>query len=64
MAMAKTLERTERDQEVTKTTDPDELLARLQRLPRVELGNLTAADVIREAREERTDQIIDAVSRR
>jgi len=43
---------------------PDDLLARLQRLPRVDLGGLTAADLIREGREERMEQVIDAVSRR
>lgn len=43
---------------------PEELLQRLSRIPPLDLGNLTAADIIREGREERTDQIIDALSRR
>ncbi|HEX2212904.1 MAG TPA: hypothetical protein VHH12_05525 [Mycobacterium sp.] len=43
---------------------PDELLERLRQIPPLDLGNLTAADIIREAREERTDQILDAISRR
>jgi hypothetical protein len=42
----------------------DELLERLQRLPNVEWDGLTAAELIREGREERTDQILDAISRR
>ena len=38
----------------------EELLERLNRIGPVDLGNITAADVIREGREERADQIIDA----
>jgi hypothetical protein len=41
---------------------PDELLARLHRIPSVDLANLSAADLIREGREERTDQILDTIS--
>lgn len=50
----------------TQTTylSPDELFERLQRIPPLDLGNLTTADLIREGREERPDQILDAISRR
>ncbi|HEY0156961.1 MAG TPA: hypothetical protein VGF28_06670 [Thermoanaerobaculia bacterium] len=43
---------------------PDELLARLRRIPPLDLANLTSAHVVREGREERTDNILDAVRRR
>ena len=50
--------------QVARGISPDELLGRLQRLPQVDFGELTAAELIREGREERTDQILDAISRR
>jgi len=43
---------------------PDELRDRLRQIPPLDLGNLTAADLIREGREERTDQILNAISDR
>ena len=43
---------------------PDELLERLRQIAPLDLGNLTAADLIREGREERTDQILNAISDR
>jgi plasmid stability protein len=54
----------ELQKQVAAETKSDELLARIRRLPRVDLGDLTAADLIREGREERIDQVIDAVGRR
>ena len=54
----------ELEKQVTTELSPDELLERLRRIPPLDLGNLTTADLIREAREERTDQILDAISRR
>jgi hypothetical protein len=50
--------------EISDPIGSDELRKRLNRIGPVDLGNLTAADVIREGREERADQIIDAISRR
>jgi hypothetical protein len=49
---------------LTRKTSPDELLARLRAIPPVDLGQLTAADLIREDREERTAEILDAITRR
>ena len=40
---------------------PDELLARLRRIPPVDLANRSTADLVREGREERTDQILAAI---
>ncbi len=54
----------ELEKQVTTALSPDELLERLQRIPPLDLGNLTSADIIREGREERTDQILDAISGR
>lgn len=54
----------ELEKQVTQELSPDELLERLRRIPPLDLGNLTSADLIREGREERTDQILDAISRR
>ena len=54
----------ELQKQVTAELTPEELLARLQRIPPLDLGNLTSADLIREEREARTDQILDAISRR
>lgn len=54
----------ELEKQVTPMLTPDALLARLREIPPLDLGNLTAADIIREGREERTDQIIDAITRR
>ena len=42
----------------------EELLELLKRIPPVDLGDQTIADIIREGREERTDQILDAITRR
>lgn len=50
--------------QVVGTIDADELLARLQSLPRIDLVDVTAADLVRQGREDRTFQIIDAISRR
>jgi hypothetical protein len=47
---------------IATTTSPDEIWEILERIPPLDLGNLTAADLIREGREERTDQILDAIS--
>ena len=52
------------EKQVAKGISADELLERLQRLPKVDFGGLTAAELIREGREERTDQILDAIGRR
>lgn len=52
------------EKQVTDEISPEELLERLRRIGTLDLGNLTIADVIREGREERGDQIIDAISRR
>jgi hypothetical protein len=52
--MAKTVE-------LSKEMTPDELLARLRRIPPVDLANRSTAELIREEREERTDQILDAI---
>jgi hypothetical protein len=52
------------EKQVSSEMTPDELLARLRRIRPVDLGNLSTADLIREGREERTDQILDALSRR
>lgn len=41
-----------------------ELLDILTRLPRIDLGGLTGADLVHEGRDERTDQILDAIARR
>ena len=54
----------ELEKQVVPGIEPEELLARLQRLPRVDMGDLTAADLVREGREERVNRIIDAVARR
>ena len=43
---------------------PAQLRDRLRQVPPLDLGNLTTADLIREGREERADQIIDAITRR
>jgi hypothetical protein len=37
-------------------------LVRIHRVPRVDLGEFQVADLIREGREERTDQILDSIS--
>ncbi len=54
----------ELEKQVSREMTPDELLERLRRIPPLDLANLTTADLIREGREERTDQILDAISRR
>ncbi len=48
----------------TKRPSVEELLELIKRIPPVDLGNQTIADIIREGREERTDQILDAITRR
>jgi len=52
------------EKQVSNEMTPDELLARLRRIPPVKLTDVSTADLIREGREERTDQILDAGSRR
>jgi hypothetical protein len=37
-------------------------LVRIHRIPRADLGKFQVADLIREGREERTDQILDSIS--
>ncbi|HEX8408672.1 MAG TPA: hypothetical protein VF883_07405 [Thermoanaerobaculia bacterium] len=54
----------ELQKQVTPILTADALLERLRQIPPLDLGNLTAADIIREGREERTNQIIDAITRR
>jgi hypothetical protein len=49
---------------LTRKTSVEALRARLRAIPPVDLGQLTAADLIREGREERTDEILDAIGRR
>jgi post-segregation antitoxin (ccd killing protein) len=58
------LVRRELEKQLIDEISPDELLERLRKIPPLDLGNLTSADIIREGREERTDQILDAISRR
>ena len=52
------------EKHVVPEMSPDGLLERLRRIPPVDLGSLTAADLVHEGREERTDQILDALRRR
>lgn len=54
----------EKHVEVTKELSPDELLERLRRIPPVHLTDTTIVDLIREGREERTDQILNVLGRR
>jgi hypothetical protein len=49
---------------LTRKTSVDALRARLRAIPPVDLGQLTAADLVREGREERIDEILDAITRR
>ena len=52
------------EKHVAKEMSPDELLERLRRIPPVNLTDTTVVELIREGREERTDQILAALSRR
>lgn len=54
----------ELEKQVSHEITPDELLARLRRIPPLDLANLTSADLVREGREEHTEKILDAVRRR
>lgn len=54
----------EREAESDGQISASELLQRLGRLPAVDLGGLTGADLVRETREDRTDQLLDAIRRR
>ncbi|HEX6085926.1 MAG TPA: hypothetical protein VF266_15445 [Thermoanaerobaculia bacterium] len=55
---------TELQKQLRTTLTPAQLRERLRQVPPLDLGNLTTADLIREGREERTDQILDAITRR
>lgn len=50
-------------QRVAETMTPEELLAHLRSLPPAQIGRTSAADVIREQREERERDLVDRVGR-